>query len=466
MKKILLSVALIATLAYAQNEANLEGENADIVTAMASLPPQEITQNDISIQNEISDAKNKDITPKSVDEFFEEFAQNHNIAYGVSEGGKVFFTGKATVALPSTDPSFAKALSLAFDEAMLNLQAEFVRDAFGRQSITQIQKFFSDDSTNAREFEDLPPEGVFTQLMNKATSLVGAQLDKALESLGVNMSGLTEERKKVLFMDTLIQQMQTLAAGAMQGLVPVQTVSTKVSDSHYEVGVIAVMSPKTAQVASDIKRKRPSVIKGNGKNVREFLPANNQDYLNEYGIRMVYNEKGSPVIISYGQWSYLPDDDVYVSNRKKQNATEQAISRADSAIAGFVNTSVNFKRSQENSKEIENSITQIIKSDHVSEKTENAKNIIDTTTKEVIARSSLQLKGIRTLKTWSAKDSNGIEYVGAVRMYSYDNVANTNEILKTSQDAAQGRVVEKPSAARNSNDVSKKSHIVNDMNDF
>src|SRR5690606_20575597 len=113
-----------------------------------------------------SDAATKDITPKTLDDFFDEFANRHSIQYGEDSTGKVFFTGRATVALSATDPSFAKALNLAFDNAMLNMQAEFVRDAFGRQSTVLKQTLFGDDSTNAREFEKLPPEGKFAQLID------------------------------------------------------------------------------------------------------------------------------------------------------------------------------------------------------------------------------------------------------------------------------------------------------------
>ena len=66
----------------------------------------EISQTDINEQNNISDAATKDITPKTLDDFFDEFANRHSIQYGEDSTGKVFFTGRATVALSATDPSF------------------------------------------------------------------------------------------------------------------------------------------------------------------------------------------------------------------------------------------------------------------------------------------------------------------------------------------------------------------------
>jgi hypothetical protein len=423
----------------------------------------EISQSDIDEQNNISDASTKDITPKKINDFFDEFADQHSIQYGEDNNGKVFFTGKATVALPVTDPSFAKALNLAFDNAMLNMQAEFVRDTFGRQSTVLKQKLFSDDSTNAREFEKLPAEAKFTQIFNKAVQLTGAKLDNALKEMGVEgFEGLIKERKKVQFADSLVQKIRENAFGSMQGLVPVQSSIAKLSDNHYEVGVIAVMSGKTKQIANDMSQKRASQITGKGKELKEVLPAKNEDFISEQGIRLVYNENGAPVIISHGQWSYQPDTDAYMNSRKEQVASDQAISRADAAVAAFIMTAIELKRSSESNADIVRSITEAVKGNNTTLTENTAKNIIDITNKEITARTDMNLRGLRTLKRWSARDANGVQYVGVVRFYSHDNVENTNKMIApaNTQDAKS------QAASKTGQNVTRKSRIVNDMDDF
>lgn len=432
------------------------------VQAQPQVETAGVAQSDIEEQNALSDSSTKDITPKSLNDFFDEFADQHGIDYGEDNNGKAFFNGRATVALSATDPSFAKALNLAFDTAMLNMQAEFVRNAFGRQSSELNQKLFSDDSTNAREFEKLPAEGRFSQLLDKAVQLTGAKLDSALQELGVDGKGLTEERKKVLFADSLVQKISTTAFGNMQGLVPVQTSMTQVSPNDYEVGVIAVMSSKTRQVANDMRQKRASLITGKGRAIKDVLPEKNEGYISEHGIRLVYNETGAPVIISYGQWSYQPDSDAYMNNRKKEVASDQATARADSAVSAFINTSIQFKRSSESSAQIERSITETVNGGDTSLSEKTAKDIIDITNKEMSSRSEMNLRGLRTVKRWDAKDENGVAYVGVVRMYSHANVENTNKMVApVSSQGAKAQTAPKASQS-----VIRKSRVVNDMDDF
>lgn len=463
MKKItgVVLACLMAAHATAEESGVSVGQAAE-PQAQPQVSSTAVVQSDIEEQNALSDSSTKDITPKSLNDFFDEFADQHDINYGEDNNGKVFFSGRATVALAATDPSFAKALNLAFDNAMLNMQAEFVRNAFGRQSSELKQTLFSDDSTNAREFEKLPAEGRFAQLLDKAVKLTGAKLDSALQEMGVEAAGLTEERKKVLFADALVQKISESAFGSMQGLVPVQTSMTQVSADHYEVGVIAVMSGKTRQVASDMRQKRASLITGKGRQVKDVLPEKNEGYISEHGIRLIYNESGAPVIISYGQWSYQPDSDPYMNNRKKEVATDQATSRADAAVSAFINTAIQFKRSSESSAQIERSITETVNGNDTSLSEKTAKDIIDITNKEITSRSDMNLRGLRTVKRWDAKDANGVVYVGVVRMYSHANVENTNQMVAPL--SSQGSKAQ--STPKSSQRVTRKSRVVNDMDDF
>nr|CAH1481738.1 putative periplasmic protein [Campylobacter jejuni] len=100
MKKILFIGSLVmASLLYAQGSQ-----------------PVEITQQDINTQNEMSDASTKDITLKSIEDFFEEFADNFGIEHGITKDEKTFYTGKSTVAVNDTDPQFAQALQNAYQK--------------------------------------------------------------------------------------------------------------------------------------------------------------------------------------------------------------------------------------------------------------------------------------------------------------------------------------------------------------
>lgn len=160
----------------------------------------------------------------------------------------------------------------------------------------------------------MPKGDKVDQILNKLTQLAGAQLDKALKDLGIDANSLIEERKKTLLKQEFLNKTMTNAVGSMSGLIPVQTIVTQ-RRGEYDVGVIAVISNKTRQLAKDMALARQNTIKGKGKAISEYLPKDTKGFLNEYGIRLVYDENGVPIILSYGNWGYEADP----SNAKKTN---------------------------------------------------------------------------------------------------------------------------------------------------
>lgn len=445
MKKILFIGSLVvASLLYAQDIQNTQ-----------------ISQQDINTQNEMSNASTKDISPKSIEDFFEEFADKFDIKYGVSKNAKTFYTGKSTVIINDTDPQFAQALQNAYQKAMLNLQSEFVKDAFGRIATSKIQSYEADNSTNAREFEELPKGGAIKQILNKLSQLAGAKLDKALNDLGIDTKSLSEDRKKTLLKQEFLSKTITSALGSMSGLVPVQTIVTQ-RRGEYDVGVIAVISNKTRQLAKDMALSRKSNIKGKGKAISEYLPKDKKGFLNEYGIRLIYDENGAPVILSYGNWGYVADS----SNAKKTNiledsAKETALTMADAAIIEFINTNISLKDERTTGENYEEIIKQSINLNDNSTQEQNQSiiNIIDKVNNKIKASASGKIRGIRTLKKWSYTSENGIEHVGAVRFYSYENLANVNEVLKPKTNTQKNEV-------KKSSNIQRSSNIINDIDDF
>lgn len=87
------------------------------------------------------------------------------------------------------------------------------------------------------------------------------------------------------------------------------------------------------------------------------------------------------------------------------------------------------------------------------------KDIIDESLKQIKASSHGTIKGNKTLKTWETKDENGINYIGVVRYYTYENVAAIDNLLNKKVE----KKIKKPKQAKPVERVSKR---INDIDDF
>ncbi len=434
-------------------------------------------------QNELSNANTLANVPvETLNDWKREFENKFDVKIGVTEGGKTFFFGQTTVRVSPFDPAYGKELALSYDKAMLNLQGNFILQQYGNFEAQAISDFFEDDSTNAREFSPVKLKksakaGKLSLMLDKAVDILDNKLDKMLKDQGVPSEEIqkqTIEQKKLLFKDNFSKSMVKKAFGNMVGLVPVQTkIVTHERDGKttVQLGIIAVMSEKTIQFARDIVKRRPTLVHGKAHKLQTILPKSDDAYLDEIGLRFVYDSRGRPMLLSYGRWSVVG----HTSNaaryeRKIQNAKEEARMFAESYIGNFMKTNIGALQSVDTESVNEEVATKITEIEHnkVANATENSQSIgetIDKSFKKLTSNSKFKLRGTSQVDTWEAKDKNGILHVGSVVTWSYKQLNNANaidNIGKKKKTIHQSLKHKK----RTIHNISRESKVVNSMDDF
>ena len=432
--------------------------------ATISLANETINQKNIEEQNKIV----QPIVPSpsdKIDDWADKFLEKIGIDSFGEVNGKYFYYAQEAVSIPATDPQFGSALVNAYDKAFFDIMEEYAKDMYGRVAVEQVKKSFSDNSTNAANIE-LPNNytkgfwGKVLTIMDKNLEVMDKKLDKKLIELGVDpkeLKQMTAKEKKDLFKDKFIKSIIMKASGDISGIFTVQSAWASDKNGNYVVGVIAVISPKTKQIAKDIRYQRKSLIKGKGRDIKSLIPKSSEDLSKTLGTRLVYDIDGSPAIISYGISSYIPNKDHYINIRLKQNAIESAIANADAQIAMIVNGYLSTKTSKKSGDEIRKYVERELKPDSETiEKT--IKNIIDITNKEARASASMRLQGISTVKKWRYTLPSGQKMVGAVRVWRYATLEN----VKKFKEGYKKKVKSKKQLEEDFGE----SNIVNDINDF
>lgn len=438
-------------------------------------------------QSNISSANaDEGLSQESMFDWIDSFEEKYDVSMGLAHKGKTFFSGVATVRVGPLDPAYAKELSITYDKAMLDLQSNFVMQTYGRMTSERLVDFLEDDATNAREFDKTEIENAKKNLkdikskqefINKALNYVAdtVNLNDKLEEYGASpktLQGMTINQKKELYKDNFKKDMIKKAVASISGLVPIQTkilpIKTDMGTAT-QVGVIAVMSEKTIQFAEDISRGRETNVKGNPKNIKDVLPKNKKEYLNEFGLRFLYDDQGRPMLLSYGRWSVVnttKNPAKYL--RKIQSAQEKAQMQAESAIGEFMKTNIQVSQGQtleSVSQDIASKITELDSDGNELGTNESINEIgetIDKSFKKVKSSSTFKLRGQSAIKKWKVKDENGILHVGTVVTWTYKQLENANNIenkkFRTNKELKKNN--------SKVNEVSRKSKVINDVNDF
>jgi len=406
-----------------------------------------------------------------IEDSIQEYAENHNFEFGIDEKrGKHFIYAIETVAQKPMDPDFVKSLSVAYEKAFFAAQEQFVMDIFGKVISQKESELFSNSSTNAKEFDSdkTTNKGIMAKIgrvFDKSLSLAEKSLDNALMELGVNSSEiekLNTKEKKTLFKNKFVSNSMKEAYGRVSGFIPIKTFVGKDETGQYAVGVIAMRSDKTSQIAKDISRQRETLVEGKGRSIKDIVPTDKKKLLNEFGLRLVFDATGKPALISYAQWGFNATGlDSYMKSQAKKNAKNMAQDMADSMIADFVNGNLQVSSSTKHGEIIERVLERTGGADGlVTDKT--IKNIIDETTKNAKLQSSMKLAGVSTVRRWSTINEHGLYVAGVVRKWTFGGL-NAAKSVQTGRGMKKVKKTDKKSSYSRSVNGSSEYNTVNDF---
>ncbi len=442
--------------------------------AQEAAPPQEkITQSDVEEQNNLSDPDAVPSATEMIEEWKDLVLAQFKVDEGITPDGKYVVFASANVALKDTDPQYGDALASAFDAAMLEAQQKMLMDRFGQLATEKVRETFRDQSTNARDIPvELPTSGNGTldkamRVVDKTLSLSEAKLDKALEEYGVPRSEVETapiEKKKTLFKNAMMKETLKKASGEIAGLFPVQTTVKKDKKGNTKIGVILIMSQKSTQVATDIRYQRRSLITGKGANLKaKMTPKTNDKWVGQLGTRLVYDEDGSPAIVSYGMGAFVPDgDDDYINDELKEEARKQAMDNADAQIAEVVAGRMSAQSSRLQGESVEKFVTREMKADAPTmEKT--VREVIKQSSSFAKSQAKMEMKGLTTLNSGRfVKLPSGQTMCYVIRCWTYKGLDAANAINSVKPPAA--------SASQSGNGGGTASEHdgfqVNDIDDF
>jgi len=363
-----------------------------------------------------------------------QFAEQQGIEFGVeNKKGQIFYQATETVAVDETNQQWAKWRVVAYKKATMKIKQEFMESIYGKICGSTLQEYFNDESDDRLDFPDFTDPRAFSkygEIWNKLIALTGIRLDRALEELGIDPAQYAAaplEQRKNLFKNNLIERSVTRAAGQLGGIVPIKTFEGFDTKGNYTIGVIAMYYEKIKQLAFDITKKRaPMLTKKSGNPIQSYIPKDDKQLSEAFGVRLVFDETGAPAIISYGQWSYMYKGvDQKRLDRSYEFAENKAKTESQKQIAQFLNSSA-FYRKVEEVKALDEEDAIMDRDGNIRQ--EDLTTMIDKLQSSMKVRFNSDLRGMKPSKRWSYKHPNGHEIVGVVTVWTQKSAENVDKI--------------------------------------
>ncbi len=196
---------------------------------------------------------------------------------------------------------------------------------------------------------------------------------------------------------------------------------------HYVIGVVVMYSPKLKQLAHDIDKGRRPLLTGKPKKpLKQIVPTLPEELVNEFGIRILFDEKGDPCVVSYGQWSHnYTGNNARTRERHRESAAHQSRELADSYITIFQAGKM-FREDKGTTGEIIQNIVEKDSDGNISER--DITNFIDEINQEIKVRAKGDMAGRGTYKKWRYKHPNGHEISGVIRVWTMAQLGTAKDV--------------------------------------
>ena len=361
---------------------------------------------------------------QSLEERRNHYLNNKGMSLGNDIKGNYIGWGEEAISTSPKSIDFAQKRVMAFEKAFVDAKAKFVRMKKQETASSISREIFEDDrDRNIVEIKD----GVIVSLAKKIHALTEAAIDEKLIEYGVDPGTVANSninKKRKLVENSINKQ---IAIKAVENISGIRVVATFEGPNGVEdgigVGVLIKATPKYRDIARAIASKKlvgyPTKIDPK-ESIRKQLNSrlNNEDYFLQHGLRIMTDDSGNRVLVSFGQWSpkVTRNDSRLRINTAIKSAKGIAYDHALSYITMFVNTTLAL----ENKTKLSDSETINILShtDGVTEEQQNSSvgAMLERFVKET---SRVSIEGVSEVHSWAANHpETGHLLVGSVLMWS------------------------------------------------
>ena len=343
---------------------------------------------------------------------------------GVNDHDLFVSSGSATVAFSVDHPGFIEARGIAYEIAYQRAKIEMIRFLGTSGSREQIIERFENASwARGQPADPVEPLRQRARIEQKLADLTEAGLDRAISELEADYDPSryeSHEQKKEAFRLGFRSKTFATAAAFVAGTQPYWVLEGTSSDGNsYQVLVGLIWTPKLSRFAGAVGDSAlPMPEDEAGTRIEEWLPATVDEVVAAWGVKVLANERGEKVLVSFGQ---AAPRTASPARRAQANETalDVAATRAEGAIRAFVGETLESRRTGD---------TNLALVEYASA-AEGAE--IDRTFLERIraVTGEVELKGLTTAREWVVEHpANGQSVAVAAVAWSPAAVALANRV--------------------------------------
>ena len=464
MKKILQIAALSVLVANAY---------AETPASNLATPPSDVEQPQLQetpvpgIQDSYEYVEKMAMSYKSkIDAALRKAGKTHTITLGLSI---------QDVEKTTSSQSWGASRAVAYAKAMSEVRANYVSSINASIKTETLNSLFQTDDSPEITIEDLKKSSnSYDSMLNKAVALANGKLDEALKNMDIDAGKYNAapiEKRKLMMRNSIETKTKVTAYGDLSGMTVKRTFEATDVHGNTTVAVLTIVSPKMKDRVQSLLNSKGNILAdpakvAKGIDINKWVTENEDKLIFEQGIKLMYDTKGMPMLVSFGQSPIKGSGTKKELRKKAKFAKPLASNRAFANFAELYNMNGKFKNLTK-SGVVTSQYESIKMNDDGS--TDSEEKTAEKTINEInqtmnTAANINNVAGIKTIHTWMmVHPSNPKQMiVGEVKVW-------TPESDKAARQIRAGKTPTKAidnSKATEANSGAFESSLDSDMDDF
>lgn len=243
-----------------------------------------------------------------VQEQADKYVRERKAAYQRQGRGQEVFLqyGVADVSRAPTSPDWADARNIAYLQAQTKAREALIKELYIDISSEIMREAFKTSKEPEFTPEELQQSSKLEAMFDKVVAVADASLSQKLVELGVDpqeYNAAPPSKRKLMMRKAISRTAGTRSRGEISGAMIIRTF--EITDDNGKTAVAAVLSTsnKMKNVLASLQESKghvqPEPAK-RGINLDNFLESNKANLMYEYGVKLLHDEQGYPMLVSFG----------------------------------------------------------------------------------------------------------------------------------------------------------------------
>ena len=274
------------------------------LSANTEAPPEPVQFEVEAPEKAVTDDAFKDVDEKAL-QFVRKKKANLRRKGRLNE---VFITsGSALVNAKTRQPDWGDARVIAYQQAQMKAREQLLKQLYAEVTSKTIRENFR--TTKLPEFtpDELQNQNTLDSILEKIAALTNATLDEKLKEKGIDPDQYQKaplEKRKLMLKKALTKTVTRESKGQLSGALIAKTFETTDRNGNTAISVVLMTSVKMKNTLATLRSSKGNIRPNKNKtgvNIEQFLAENKNNLMYQYGLKLIHDEQGYPVLLSFAQ---------------------------------------------------------------------------------------------------------------------------------------------------------------------